>query len=382
MRQLVVQVLEPRRLDLRAARALIARLAREAADQRHAAGILGQRQQRAVVLEQDDARRGRAPGDAVMRVEVRRRRRLRRPCHRALHEHEQLPDELIQARLVEPSLAHGLDDGRRSRRPRHLQMQAGGDRRDAVVDRQPVRHDDAAEAPLLDEDLAQQPPALHAVLAVQAVVGRHDRPRVGLVDGDLERAQVDLAQRALVHDRVGVHAPRLVLVGDQMLQAGTDAASLHAANERGRHPAAEHRVLGEVLEVAPAERRALEVDPRSQQHADALGAALRRDRTRNLLDELQIPRGRERGLRREARRGQGVREAEVLGGAELAQARGPVGEPHGRDAEPLDRHGRPGVAADGQRRLLLERQLGEQLVRARLHVNQRTWSTVLKRSSL
>ena len=292
VRQLVVEGLDARRLDLGAAGALEPRLAREGPDQRHAAGVLRQRQQRAVVLEQHDAGRGGAAGEAVVGVEVGRVRRLRRARGRPLHEREQLADELVEPRLVEPAVAHGRDDGAGGRRAGHLQVQAGRDRCDAVVDRQPVRHHDAAEAPLLHEDLAQQAPALDAVLAVEAVVGGHHAPRVGLLHRDLERAQVDLAQRALVDDRVGVHAAGLVLVGDEVLEAGADAASLRAAHEGGRHPPAQHRVLGEVLEVAPGERRALEVDPRAEQHADALGAALRRDRPGDLLDEREVPRWR------------------------------------------------------------------------------------------
>ena len=112
--------------------------------------------------------------------------------------------------------------------------------------------------------------------------------------------------------------------------------------------------------LRPRERRALEVDPRPQQDVDAFGATLGRDRAGDLLDERDVPRGGQRGLGREAGRRDRVGQAHLVGGAHLAQARRPVRDPDGRDAEPLDRHGRPGVAPDRERRLLLQRQLCEQ----------------------
>nr|BFE55839.1 hypothetical protein GCM10020063_003650 [Dactylosporangium thailandense] len=63
-----------------------------------------------------------------------------------------------------------------------------------------------------------------------------------------------------------------------MLQRGADAAALQARDPLGGEHAGEDRVLGEVLEVAPAERGALEVD--------AGAARLVRARQRTVLDSL------------------------------------------------------------------------------------------------
>ena len=80
-RQLVEQHVDTRRVDLRAAGTLEARRPRELTDHRHRA--LGrERQQIALVLEQHDRRRGRAPRERVMSVEVGRRRRFRAPPRR------------------------------------------------------------------------------------------------------------------------------------------------------------------------------------------------------------------------------------------------------------------------------------------------------------
>ena len=80
---------------------------------------------------------------------------------------------------------------------------------------------------------------VHVVLlgggdAVDVVVGGHHRPRVRLVDRDLERQQVQLAQRGLVEHAVHGVAVGLGLVRDEVLEAGADAARPAARGRRRR----------------------------------------------------------------------------------------------------------------------------------------------------
>ena len=99
------------------------------------------------------------------------------------------------------------------------------------------------------------------VHAVDPVVGAHHRPRAGLGHDPLEGGQVDLAQRALVD--VGADRIRscFLVVGREVLHRRADALALQAPDAGGAEHAGQQRVLGVVLEVAPAQRRPLDVDP-------------------------------------------------------------------------------------------------------------------------
>ena len=57
----------------------------------------------------------------------------------------------------EPALLDRRDDRRGGWTVRHLQVQAGPQRRDTIVDAEPVRDDDAAMAPLLGQHRREEP---------------------------------------------------------------------------------------------------------------------------------------------------------------------------------------------------------------------------------
>jgi hypothetical protein len=124
------------------------------------------------------------------------------------------------------------------------------------------------------------------VLAVDEVVGRHDRPGVGLGDGDLEPGQVELAQGALVDDRVEPHPVVLLVVRREVLEARPDSLRLDAARQGRGAPAREQGVLREVLEVPAARRVALDVQSGPQEHADLLGTALAPEGPADLEEEV------------------------------------------------------------------------------------------------
>ena len=90
------------------------------------------------------------------------------------------------------------------------------------------------------------------VLPVHEVVGGHHGRGGGLRHGALEAAQVELAQGALVDDRVDHEASVLLVVDGEVLEARTDARALDAAHRRRREGARQQGILARVLEIAPA----------------------------------------------------------------------------------------------------------------------------------
>jgi hypothetical protein len=155
-------------------------------------------------------------------------------------------------------------------RPGHHEVEPAVRGRGGRLRREPVRHHQTAPAPLALEDPVVDRPVLGRGDAVDVVVGRHHRPRVGVLDRDLERQQVELAQRPLVHDAVDGLPVGLGLVGDQVLHAGADALRLQAGDVRRREVAGQQRVLGVGLEQPPAQRAAVQVDRRAEHDMDVL----------------------------------------------------------------------------------------------------------------
>ncbi len=120
--------------------------------------------------------------------------------------------------------ANGVDDLRIGSGRRHFQVEARGECRHAVVDRSPVRNDEAVEAPLFAEYLGEQPMVLARVHTVDLVVRAHDRRRGRSLDGVFEAGQIDLAQRPFVDVGTDSHPVVFLVVGSEVLERGSDAA--------------------------------------------------------------------------------------------------------------------------------------------------------------
>ena len=341
--------------DLGAASALEPRGTGELAEHRDGqAGRVMQRQHAAVVLQQHEALRGRAAGQRMVRPRVRIRRA---PGPGPQHQPEHPGHRLVEHRLREPPGGHRGDDGPVAEPEvgRHLQVQPGGQGGDPVMHRAPVRHDQPVEAPLVPEHLGQQPPVLRRVLAVDLVVGAHHRPRPGCGDHVLEGGQVDLAQGALVHVGADPEPVGLLVVRREVLHARPDLLRLQAVHQPGGEPAGQERVLGQVLEVAPAQRRALDVDPGAEDDRDVLGARLGAQRRAHLPGQPGVPGAGERGGGREAGGRHAPADARMVGAVGLlAQPVRPVGQHDRLDAGRRDRRGVPEVRAQAQRGLLIQ----------------------------
>jgi hypothetical protein len=74
-------------------------------------------------------------------------------------------------------------------------------------------HDQPLPTPLLTKNPLQQLLRLRAVFPVETVVGRHERFGVGMLDGETERFEVDLAKSALRYDRIHRETFELLVVG-------------------------------------------------------------------------------------------------------------------------------------------------------------------------
>src|SRR6185437_15282378 len=107
--------------------------------------------------------------------------------------------------------------------------------------------------------------------------------------------------------------------------SGAHPLALQPLDEPRRDASGQVRVLGDVLEVAPAERRTLDVDTGPEHHGDALRPRLARNRRTHLAGELRVPRRAERDRGREAGGGQAAADAGVIASVGLAaQAVGAV----------------------------------------------------------
>ncbi len=240
----------------------------------------------------------------------------------------------------------------------HLEVHARRHRRGTVGRRSPVAHDDPVEAPLLAQNLGEQPACVGRVIAVDAVVGGHDHARDAVAQGELEAAQVHLAQGALVDDRVDHETPVLLIVDGEVLEARTDARALNASHGASSQPAAQQRVFAVVLEVAAAQRVPLDVQARAEHDVDAEGARFAADGFADLVHELLVPAAREGRGRRKARGRHAAREPQVVCGLELgAQAVRAISEHDATDAPLGQRAGAPEVGSRQQRELLVDRQL-------------------------
>src|SRR5450759_67196 len=131
----------------------------------------------------------------------------------------------------------------------------------------------------------------------------YKRQGLGLANGPLERGHVQLAQRPLGHVYVEVLTIRLGVVANVVLRTTAHAPRLQAADVGTGDPSGQERVLRELLEVAPADRGALQVDRWAEHHVDALATRLAGKQLADLTDELLVPAGRQGRGGRQAGRG-------------------------------------------------------------------------------
>ena len=143
----------------------------------------------------------------------------------------------------------------------------------------------------------------------------------------LKRREIQLAQRPLIDYGVGHHTCMLLAVGGKVFEACANAATLDTSHHCRAELTRNNRVLAEILEVATAQRVALNVHTRTENHVNALPTRLLANRGANTLDQLWIERTGKRRSRGKTRRRAAFRNAHaILGALLLAQSVRSVGE--------------------------------------------------------
>ena len=299
----------------------IARIARTAAGQHGRIGMAAdhrdarqcgsrKRQLVAVVLQQHDRLLGDALREPVRGREIDGAAALGRIVHHADADHH---GELAAHHVVEACGRHRavrnclLDGGRRQvdgRADVLFLVEPRVDRGRGAVRRPPVGLHLALEAPFVLQHVVEQVIVLAGIRAVQAVVAAHHAAGLPALRGDLERQQVELAQRAFVDLAVAAHPAMFLLVARVVLDGRDDLLPLRAERAFGEQIAGKQRILAEILEQPAAARLAREVGAAAQTHAEPLRAQLDRDLPAVVVRQPAIPARGHRDRRGEGRAGE------------------------------------------------------------------------------
>ena len=203
-----------------------------------------------------------------------------------------------------------------------------------ILTTEPVGHDYALVAPVATQDGLDEVFALGGVGAIDLVVGGHDGPGVGLIDGDLEWLEIDLADGTGGDDSIVARTVGLLVVEGEMLHRGADTVGLYATHVGCRDLTGYEGILGVILEVAAIERIAMDVLGRSEEHVGAILEHFVAHGTTYLLDELLVPGAGQQGADGEV--GAVVGLVVTFACGVDAEACGAVGEHSGGNAQASD----------------------------------------------
>ena len=210
--------------------------------------------QTAVVLQQDDALSSRLSRDGGMSLEVgivgsriiAETRRLDDVFQHATHITVDVGD-------IELTALHALDDLVDLSGLSGLHEVVTGlhlaDGSQSLTNANPVGHDDALEPPIIAQDFGQQIVVAHRVLAIDLVVGSHDRPWVALADGNLKATQIDFTGSTLRDTLVDAGAVGLLRVHGEVLGRHAHIFFLYTVDVSCGNLTRYQRVFRVVLEV-------------------------------------------------------------------------------------------------------------------------------------
>ena len=254
-------------------------------------------------------------------------------------------------------LARAVAAGRR-----HLQMGTCPHAFRKVIAGTPVGNDKSVKTPVIPQDFLQEMCVFIGIDTVDHIVGRHDGFRMPFFDGNFKICQVDFTQGTLIHHRVGCHSAQLCIVRGKMLRAGRNTMALDAADITCCHLTRQIRILRKILEVPPAERASLDVEPRPQKHAHILAGCLIAEMLPEFLAEFGIPGVCHRGCRRITGGGNRAVQPELIACAFLfADAVRAVGQCHVLNAEAPDTLRLPEVTAGEKMAFLFQSHLFDQI---------------------
>ena len=133
------------------------------------------------------------------------------------------------------------------------------------------------------------------------VIRSHDGPRAPLFDGGLESRQIYLVEGAVAEVDVDVVAPLFLVIQGEVLHAGCHSVLLHAPYVGHAQGGSEVGVFAHVLEVAPAQRRAVDVYARPEEYVFFAVAGFLADGLPVAGGEAGVPRGGQAGERGKGR---------------------------------------------------------------------------------
>ena len=219
----------------------------------------------------------------------------------------------------------------------HLQIQPRFQVRYPVVDRAPVAHHKAVESPFPAQHVREHFLILCRVNAVDPVVGAHHRPGLLLSHRALKGRQIDLSERALVDFGGGRHPAVLLVVRQEMLDAGAHVFALYAADQRAGHLGGHIGVFRIIFKIPAAQRGTLDVYRGPQDHAHAFRLAFLSQRLSHFPDQFPVKAGRRAAACRKADRLDAVVYAQIVRLLILlSQPVRSVGNHHCRDPQPFD----------------------------------------------
>ena len=141
-----------------------------------------------------------------------------------------------------------------------------------VVTRSDVGHvgvDGTFEAPFIAHDVSLQAIAGGSFNVANTVVGGHQTSGATFLDGDLERTDVDFAQRLLRDEAHGAFAADFLFIDAEVLEVAVVAEAGRAIDDVAAEFAGDQRIGGIVFEVTATERRTMGVARRAQPAAVA-----------------------------------------------------------------------------------------------------------------
>ncbi len=190
------------------------------------------------------------------------------------------------------SVKHRLSDFLTLRQfARHQEVVARFHLQCSMLSAVPVGHHHTREAPFVAQNLCHKVAAFACHRAVHLIIRSHDSPGLGFLDGNLERLEVNLAERARSSDDIVARAVGLLVVECEMLQRCPHAVALHTVYHGSADFSCKQRVFRVVLEVTSVERIAVDVGCRSKQHVHSVVLHLVTHCHTYALDESGVPRG-------------------------------------------------------------------------------------------
>ena len=173
----------------------------------------------------------------------------------------------------------------------HLHVQSAAHRLGSAVGAAPVRHHKTGKLPFAFEQAVDEIVVVGAMFAAKFRVGAHHGPDVRLLDGGLERRQINFAQRAFVKVHVDGLASTFLVVADEMFDARGHAIRLQSLDIIHSHPGVQVGILAEVFVNPPAQRRPRDVHDRRQHHVLVARPRLAADHVAVSCGQIRVPSG-------------------------------------------------------------------------------------------